>query len=140
MTIYLETARLRLRGWRQDGLDPFAALNADDKVMKYFSAPYSREQSDALVARTQQSLQENGFGFYAVEEISTRGFIGFIGLSRIRFSAAFAPAVETGWRFQPGDKASRQRPQPPVLKMGFRPLGCAKLCRSHRTRINRPSP
>ena len=79
MTIYLETDRLRLRDWRRDDLDPFAALNADDRVMKYFPAPYSREQSDALVARAQQSLHENGFGFYAVEEKSAQSFIGFVG-------------------------------------------------------------
>jgi RimJ/RimL family protein N-acetyltransferase len=98
MTIYLETDRLRMRDWREEDFAPFAALNADDKVMKYFPARLNRKQSDAYIGRIQHGLDDNGFGFYAVEEKSTQRFIGFVGLSHVRFPAAFTPAVEIGWR------------------------------------------
>jgi ribosomal-protein-alanine N-acetyltransferase len=33
----LRTERLQLREWRDDDLAPFAALNADERVMEHFS-------------------------------------------------------------------------------------------------------
>src|SRR5919202_823953 len=44
----LRTRRLLLRQWRDADLEPFAALNADPQTMRYFPAPLSREESDAL--------------------------------------------------------------------------------------------
>ena len=42
----IETPRLLLRPWREDDLTPFAALNADPEVMRFFEEPLSRERSD----------------------------------------------------------------------------------------------
>ncbi len=103
MVIALETERTRLRGWRPEDLDAFAEMNADPKVMEHFPAPYSREQSDALAVRSQQRLEREGLGVFALE-IKAReteaspSFAGFVGLSRVTFEAAFTPAVEIGWR------------------------------------------
>ena len=36
--IELETPRLRLRQWRDEDREPFAALNADPRVMEHFPA------------------------------------------------------------------------------------------------------
>jgi hypothetical protein len=44
----LRTPRLLLRQWRDADLEPFAALNADEEVMRYFPAPLARSESDAL--------------------------------------------------------------------------------------------
>ncbi len=38
----LVTPRLRLREWRDSDLAPFAALNADSQVMRYFPEPLDR--------------------------------------------------------------------------------------------------
>jgi RimJ/RimL family protein N-acetyltransferase len=48
--------------------------------------------------RLQQDMDAIGFGLYAVEVKSTGNFIGYVGLSEVRFPAAFAPAIEIGWR------------------------------------------
>ncbi|HVR51270.1 MAG TPA: GNAT family N-acetyltransferase, partial [Pseudorhodoferax sp.] len=40
----LHTPRLLLRQWTDDDLAPFAALNADPAVMRYFPAPLHRAQ------------------------------------------------------------------------------------------------
>ena len=94
----LETDRLLGRGWRDDDLEPFAAINADETVMAFYPATLSRQQSDALAARFEQSLEEDGFGPCAVVVKATRHFIGYVGLSMAEIAAPFTPAVEVGWR------------------------------------------
>lgn len=92
----LRTARLVLRDWGDDDLEPFAALNADPEVMRWFPAPLTRAESDAAAGRIRAFLAEHGWGLWAAEHQGA--FIGFIGLSRPRFTAAFTPCVELGWR------------------------------------------
>jgi len=94
----LRTARLLLRPWRESDRDPFAALNADPRVMEYFPAPLSRAESDAGVARIGAHFEGNGFGFWAVEVLDGPPFVGFIGLSVPGFAAHFTPCTEIGWR------------------------------------------
>ena len=36
MELELRTGRLLLRRWREDDLKPFAGLNADPKIMRWF--------------------------------------------------------------------------------------------------------
>lgn len=93
----LRTERLLLRGWRESDLEPFAALNADPEVMRFFPAVLSREESDALATRAWKSLTERGWGLWAVDRDGE--FLGFTGLAVPRFEAHFTPAVEIGWRF-----------------------------------------
>jgi RimJ/RimL family protein N-acetyltransferase len=92
----LRTERLLLRGWRETDLEPFAELNADPEVMRYFPAPLSRAESDALAARAAAMLAERSWGLWAVEHEGR--FLGFTGLAVPRFEAHFTPAVEIGWR------------------------------------------
>ena len=96
--IHLETDRLLLRGWCDDDLEPFAAMNGDETVMEHYPAILSRAQSDGFAGRIQQGLDDDRFGLYAVELKSTGGFAGYVGLAKAGFPAAFTPAVEIGWR------------------------------------------
>lgn len=47
----LQTERLRLRLWQEDDLEPFARMNADPRVMEFFPATLSRQQSEAMLQR-----------------------------------------------------------------------------------------
>jgi len=94
----LRTDRLLLRRWRPDDLAPFAAMNADPDVRRYFPGLLTREQSDASVARFDAALARDGFGLFALELPGEAAFIGFTGLTRVTFDAHFTPAVEIGWR------------------------------------------
>jgi ribosomal-protein-alanine N-acetyltransferase len=95
----LATERLLLRSWREQDLEPFAALNADPVVMRCFPSTLTRAQSDAFVRdRAIPSFADGGFGPWAVERTDTGDFVGFVGLMRVNFEAAFTPAVEVGWR------------------------------------------
>ena len=94
----LLTERLRLRRWRDEDREPFAALNADPEVMEHFVAPLTRAESDAAVDRMEAHLDEHGWGLWAVEELGSGRFCGFTGLWPADFEAPFTPAVEVGWR------------------------------------------
>jgi ribosomal-protein-alanine N-acetyltransferase len=94
----LTTGRLMLRSWRDDDLAPFAALNADPRVMEFFPAVLSRAESDGLAARIRQHMEAHGFGLWAVEVPGAAPFVGFVGLTTVPPALPFAPAVEVGWR------------------------------------------
>jgi RimJ/RimL family protein N-acetyltransferase len=94
----ITTPRLLLRRWRPDDLEPFAAMNADPRVMEFFQKCATRDESDAMAARIQAHFDEKGFGLWAVEIPGVAPFAGFIGLYTPSFEAHFTPCVEIGWR------------------------------------------
>src|SRR5438874_6328217 len=77
----LTTPRLTLRPWRESDLAPFAAMNADPRVMRHFPRMLTPQESDALVARIQNHFTQHGFGNFAVEETASGNFIGFVGFN-----------------------------------------------------------
>lgn len=89
-------ADVAIRQWREADREPFAALNADLDVMRYFPAPLSREESDALVERQRTLIDARGWGLWAVEVDGA--FAGFTGLAVPSFETSFTPCVEIGWR------------------------------------------
>jgi RimJ/RimL family protein N-acetyltransferase len=96
--VHIETARLRLRDWTDADAGPFAAMNADPRVMEFFPARLDRAQSDALMAKLRTNLEREGWGLYAAELKETGAFIGFVGIAVPGFDAPFMPATEIGWR------------------------------------------
>jgi RimJ/RimL family protein N-acetyltransferase len=96
--IEFDTERLRLRCWQERHIAPFAALNADPQVMRYFPATVSEEQTRAGVEVWRAQFAESGWSNWAVELKATGEFIGFIGLSVPRRQLPFSPCVEIGWR------------------------------------------
>jgi ribosomal-protein-alanine N-acetyltransferase len=79
-------------------LQPFAELNADPEVMRYFPATMTREQSDEFAAYVHETIDRQGWGLWAVEVTNGPAFIGFVGLNRVSFQEHFTPAIEIGWR------------------------------------------
>jgi RimJ/RimL family protein N-acetyltransferase len=136
-TIELHTERLLLRRWRESDREPFAGMNADPEVMRYFRAPLDRDASDALIDRAEAGFDEHDYGLWAVEVRATGSFIGFIGLALQTFEATFNPSVEVGWRLSrdawghgfatEGARAS--------LAHGFGPVGLDEIV-SMTTRTN----
>ncbi len=90
--------RVVLRPWREDDYEPFAALNADPEVMRYFPAMLSRAESDSVARRVGALVDERGWGWWAVELHEAGAFVGFVGLADPGFEAPFMPAIEIGWR------------------------------------------
>lgn len=100
--VELRTSRLLLRPWRDRDLAPFAAMNADPEVRRWFPGLLDRAASDAAAARMQAHIDRHGFGFWALEAPGEAGFVGMAGLMHVTFEAPFAPAVEAGWRLARG--------------------------------------
>lgn len=66
--------------------------------MRYYPTPWTREQSDAFAQRVMRLIDERGWGFWAIEELASRQFIGFVGLHIPSHELPFSPCVEVGWR------------------------------------------
>lgn len=96
----IKTARLVLRPWKEEDLEPFAKLNADPRVMEYFLSTLTKEESDRVGRRIKTELDQRGWGLWAISVPGVADFIGFIGLNPLDPSLfpALTPAVEVGWR------------------------------------------
>jgi 3-dehydroquinate dehydratase / shikimate dehydrogenase len=94
----IETERLILRQWRASDFEPFAKMNKDPRVREFFSSISTEEESNKSAKILSTSIEERGWGFWAVSVPNVSEFIGFIGLQPIPFTAHFTPAVEIGWR------------------------------------------
>ncbi|MEE9336046.1 MAG: GNAT family N-acetyltransferase [Granulosicoccaceae bacterium] len=93
-----ETERLVLRRWKDSDRKPFAQMNANPKVMEYFSRLRTLEESENMIELCNSRIEEHGFSFWAVERKDSNQFIGFVGLSRYTADLPFCPCVEIGWR------------------------------------------
>lgn len=96
--VELETERLILRQWRDADYQPFAALNADARVMAHFPAPLDRAASGAMADRCRALIAERGWGIWALQSKASGEFIGFTGLHIPAHDLPFNPCVEIGWR------------------------------------------
>ncbi len=125
----LDTPRLLLRRWREADLAPFAALNADPRVMEHFPATLERTESDALVERIEAGFERRGFGLWAVELRETGGLLGFTGLSVPSFEAAFTPCVEVGWRLSADHwgRGFATEAANAAIRFGFEQLGLQEI-------------
>jgi len=94
----LRTERLVMRRWRRTDREPFAAMNADPAVMRYFPGVQDRAVSDAFVDLIEKRFAEQGFGLWALEPVATGEFIGFTGLNPMPVGVPGAGGMEVGWR------------------------------------------
>jgi RimJ/RimL family protein N-acetyltransferase len=125
----LQTERLILRQWRPEDREPFAAINGDPSVMKFFPATLTRAESDEMADRIEESIDTRGFGFWAVEIPQVTSFAGFIGVTSPRFEAHFTPCIEIGWRLaQPfWNQGYATEGALAALDHGFRTLGVQEI-------------
>ena len=134
------TERLWLRQWRDADWPPFAALNADPVVMRYFPSTLDERESNALAYRSAARMEVDGYGLWAVEVLASGEFIGFVGLNRPMWEADFTPCTEVGWRLvQPAwghgyaTEAARA-----ALDVAFGPVGLDEVV-SFTSVVNTPS-
>jgi len=91
----VRTERLRLRAFRDDDLDAFAAMSADPEVMRYIGAGDTVDRNAAwrTMAGFNGHWSLRGFGMWAIERSSDGAFIGRVGLHH----PPYWPALEAGW-------------------------------------------
>lgn len=90
--------QVRLRPWRDDDLPPYAAMNADPEVMRFFPALLTQAQSAEAMERHRRLVDERGWGLWVVDVGGV--FAGITGLAVPTFDALFMPCVEIGWRLR----------------------------------------
>lgn len=94
----LRTPRLLMRRWTETDREPFAAMNVDAEVMRYFPSLQDRATSDASIDRFEETFMTRGFGFWAMETLADGAFLGFTGLGVMPAGVPAAGEVEIGWR------------------------------------------
>lgn len=136
----ITTSRLLLREWRETDLAPFAALNGDPEVMRYFPTTLTRAESDEFARFLQGLIAVQGWGLWAVEVLGGAPFIGLVGLNRVRFEAHFTPAIEVGWRLDRPywGRGYATEAAAASLTFAFAELGCAEVV-SFTSLLNEPS-
>ena len=133
----METARIRLRPWTKDDLVPFRMLNAAPHIMRFFPAPLTSEQSDALALSIQERMKRQGFGLWALELPGRTPFAGFVGLNVPSFDTSL---VEVGWRLHSDfwGQGFATEAAAVALEAGFTLFGLEAIC-SFTAAVNTPS-
>jgi RimJ/RimL family protein N-acetyltransferase len=135
-----ETERLLLLPWQERHVAPFARLNADPEVMRYFPSVLSEDQTRASVTGWQEHLARHGWSNWAVELKGTGEFIGFVGLWIPSRPMPFGDCVEIGWRLARrhwsqgyASEAARE-----ALRFGFCDIGLEEIV-AFTALVNQPS-
>lgn len=127
--VELTTERLILRQWRECDRLPFAQLNGNPEVMKFFPNPLSREESDTLAQRCEALIKDRGWGFWAVERRADHTFLGLVGLHNPSAPLSFKPCIEVGWRLDKpywGQGYATEAAKA-SLEFGFKSLGLSEI-------------
>lgn len=95
----IETRHLRLRPWREDDRDAFAALHADPEVMADLGGPFDRAASDAKLDRYLATFARYGFSRWAVTSARDGEFLGYAGVTPEPDHHPLGKHVQIGWRF-----------------------------------------
>ena len=100
----LETARLRLRGFRADDFAPWLAMSQLPAFHRYLTpAPMPAEEVWKLLLRSAGHWVIMGFGFWAIEEKASGRFVGGTGFLHLKrdLDLPLGDAPEIGWVLHP---------------------------------------
>ena len=76
----LETVRLRLRAWREEDLNPYAAFVADESMTRFVGGTGNRQNAWRRMAMLLGHWSLRGYGPWAVEEKASGRWVGYSGL------------------------------------------------------------
>jgi ribosomal-protein-alanine N-acetyltransferase len=89
----LETERFLLRAFTEDDLDDLATLYADPVVMRYYPKTYSREETQAFLARMINGYSQVGHHLLAMIYKPNGQFIGRCGIVRQNIEDESIPEI-----------------------------------------------
>jgi [ribosomal protein S5]-alanine N-acetyltransferase len=105
----LDTERLRLRAYRREDIEDLAPMFADPEHMRYYPAPFTREQTVAWIERQLERYRDEGFGLWVIEDKATGEFVGTAGPT-VQVVEGVRD-VEIGWHVKPGRKGQGIAPE-----------------------------
>lgn len=95
---YLFTsARLGFRTWKESDIQTLFDMCQDERVMEFFPIKPDINRVKKAVEGFNNSYNEDGYTYWAVDILSTGEFIGFIGLGHTNEVPDYS-AVNIGWR------------------------------------------
>jgi RimJ/RimL family protein N-acetyltransferase len=128
------TARLVLRPFDDMDRAPFYALNTHPSVVEALGSSPTRAESDDMIERYAAEMVREGWGLWAVGEApgpgdAEAGFVGMVGLHRVRPEMPCAPAVEIGWRLHPDfwGQGYATEAAAAALRFGFEDAGLTEI-------------
>lgn len=128
-TVIIQTERLVLRQWCDQDLDPFTRLNSDPRVMEFFPATWTQEESKTSLLSARNHIDKHGWGKWAVSLRETDEFIGRIGLEAVDFQAPFPQNIELGYRiaYKHWGKGYASEGAKAALEYGFQNLNLEEI-------------
>jgi RimJ/RimL family protein N-acetyltransferase len=96
--VVLETARLRLRRFRDEDVNAVFAIIGDREAMQFYPKTFGREDAKQWVARNQRRYREDGYGLFAVMLKESEEVIGDCGI--IKQDVEGETAMEVGYHFR----------------------------------------
>ena len=125
------TDRLELRRFRSGDLDDLAAVFEKPEVWRFpYGRGFTREETAEFLQTQLEEWSACGFGCWlAIERVSDR-VVGYVGLSVPAFLPEILPAVEVGWRFDPGvwGRGYASEGARAALAEAFTTLGLDEVC------------
>jgi len=94
------STRLGFRNWEEKDVEELYKINSDSRVMEFFPALLTKDQTIEFIEKMKIQFKKNGFCYFAVEKLENKEFIGFIGLSEQNYEADFTPCIDIGWRIK----------------------------------------
>ena len=91
----LETARIRLREFSQEDLDPLVAMVTDEDQMRYYPRPKTRAEAYEWIERNLTLYRDHGFGFWFMESVEASEFLGYCGIRPLLLDGV--DETEVGW-------------------------------------------
>ena len=121
----LETARLVLRGWREDDLDALARMLGDSEVTKFVGGAQSRADAWRSMAGFVGHWALRGYGLWAVTRKSDGAFVGRVG---IHYPVGW-PGSEIAWTLDKPywGQGYATEAATASLRFGFERLGLDRL-------------
>jgi RimJ/RimL family protein N-acetyltransferase len=125
------TDRLELSRFVDDDLDELARVFSRPEVWQFpYGRAFTREETRAFLDAQIEAWNENGFGCWAARELATGRMIGYLGISVPTFLPEILPAVEVGWRLDPGawGKGYATEGARAALDEAFTTMGLEQVC------------
>ena len=96
---YLFTSeRLGFRNWIDSDTPKMIDISSDPDVMEFFPATTTQIQTVEFIDKMKLMYIEKGYCYFAVDQLKTESFIGFIGLCHQTYESQVTPNVDIGWR------------------------------------------
>lgn len=95
-----DTARLRLRDWREEDWDIFWSVTNTEPVMRWLGGVADEATRAAARARIESYQADHGHTFWVAERREDDALLGFCGLKRSNQKGGPQGMMEVGWRLR----------------------------------------